>query len=279
MSTKTITAKERKIVFGIGFIKFKMIRTKQLHNNYKQHEAFLDSIITNFDTEGVDFGNQDRNSLKLFKLEEKTLNVKSFRIPNLINQIAYRFFRKSKAQRSFEYAKRLQSLDIGTPQPIAYYEFKTALLFKKSYYISEQLDCDLTYRELTTDLNYPNHEAILRAFTRFTYNLHEKQVNFLDHSPGNTLIKKVGNDYEFYLVDLNRMEFRSMNLEERIKNFAKLTIHKSLIEVMSDEYAKCSNLTYEEVFNAMWNNTQEFQRRFWRRRRIKNKLKFWKANK
>ena len=111
-----------------------MNRTKQIHDNFKQNEAFLDDIITNFDTKGEDFGNQDRNSLKLFKLEDKTLNVKSFRVPNLINQIAYRFFRKSKAQRSFEYGKWLQSLDIGTPQPIAFYEFKTLFLFKKSYY-------------------------------------------------------------------------------------------------------------------------------------------------
>ena len=256
-----------------------MNRKKQIHDNFKNHETFLDDIITNYDIKGEDFGNQDRNSLKLFKLEGKTLNVKSFRIPNLVNQIAYRFFRKSKAQRSFEYAKQLQSLNIGTPQPIAYYEFKSWFLFKKSFYISEQLDCDLTYRELTTDFNFPNHEAILRAFTRFTYDLHEKQVKFLDHSPGNTLIKKEGEDYQFYLVDLNRMEFKPLDLEERIKNFAKLTTHKSLIEVMSDEYAKCCNKPYEEVFNLMWNNTQDFQRRYWRRRRIKNKLKFWKASK
>lgn len=251
----------------------------RVHNEYKAHTAALTNFIINFDTKGEDFGDQDRNSLKLFKIEAKTLNAKSFRIPNIINQVAYRFLRKSKAQRSFEYANRLQSLGIGTPQPVAYYEFKTWLLFKKSFYISEQLDCDLTYRELTTDSNYPNHEAILRAFTRFTYDLHEKQVKFLDHSPGNTLIKKVGEDYAFYLVDLNRMEFKSMDFEERIKNFAKLTTHKSMIEVMSDEYAKCSNLSYEEVFNLMWHNTQDFQRRYWRRRRIKNKLLFWRARK
>lgn len=256
-----------------------MKRTKVIHENFKKHETFLDDIVTNFDTKGEDFGNQDRNSLKLFRLEDKTLNVKSFRVPNLINQLAYRFFRKSKAQRSFEYANRLQSLGIGTPQPIAYYEFKGWFLFNKSYYISEQLECDLTYRELTFNHDYPNHDAILRAFTRFTYQLHEKQVKFLDHSPGNTLIKKVGNNYEFSLVDLNRMEFKPMDLEERIKNFSKLATDKSLIEVMSDEYAKCSNVTYEEVFSVMWKNTQDFQRRFWRRRRLKNKLKFWKADK
>lgn len=238
--------------------------------------AQLDDVIINFDTSGTPFGNQDRNSLRLFKIEDKTLNVKSFKIPNVINQIAYRFFRKSKAQRSFEYANKLLNLGIGTPQPIAYYEFITAFFFKKSFYISEQLSCDITYRELTKDLNYPNHEDILRAFTRFTYNLHEKNVNFLDHSPGNTLIKIKDNSYEFFLVDLNRMKYGSMDFETRIKNFAKLTTHESMVKVMSDEYAKCCNQPYEKVFELMWNSTQNFQDKYYRKKRLKKKLKFWK---
>ena len=75
------------------------------------------------------------------------------------------------------------------------------------------MNCDLTFRELTKDLNYPDHEIILRAFTRFTFQLHENGINFLDHSPGNTLVKKVGKEYEFYLVDLNRMNFGFMDFD------------------------------------------------------------------
>lgn len=253
-----------------------MNRTKNIHDNFKQHESVLDDIIANYDTTGEDFGDQDRNSLKLFNLKDQTINVKSFRIPNLINQIAYKFFRKSKAQRSFEYGNWLQSLEIGTPQPIAYYEFKTLLLFKESYYISEQLDCDLTYRELTTDFEYPDHENVLREFTRFTYKLHEKKVHFLDHSPGNTLIRKVGNHYVFFLVDLNRMEFRPLDLDTRIKNFSKLTTHKFMVEIMSDEYAKCSGEDYDQIFNLMWTYTTEFQNRYHRKKRLKNALLFWR---
>ncbi len=237
----------------------------------------LDNIIFNFNNKGEPFGNQDRNTLKLFKLKNKIVNVKSFKVPNFINQIAYKFFRKSKARRSFEYALKLQSMGLGTPQPIAYYEFTTPFLFKKSYYISEQLKHELTYRALTQDLNFPNHEVILRAFTRFTYELHEKGVCFLDHSPGNTLIKKVDDAYTFYLVDLNRMHFKALDFKTRIKNFAKLTIHKSMVEIMSDEYAKCTGKEYKMIFNLMWKYTQEFQNKFWQKRKLKNKLKFWKS--
>jgi hypothetical protein len=251
-------------------------QTKDIHNNFSKHSAFLDDIIINYDSNGEDYGNQKRNSLKLFKLNDKTLNVKSFRIPNVINQIAYRFFRKSKAHRSFEYAKQLQSLDVGTPQPIAYYEFKTLFLFKKSYYISEHLECDLTYRELIHDFNYPDYDAILRAFTKFTFNLHEKGIKFLDHSPGNTLIKKTENGYDFFLVDLNRMEFKQMGFEERMKNFARLSKYREMVEVMSDEYAKCYNKPYQEVFDLMWKEVQVFRSKHEGKQRLKKRLKFWK---
>lgn len=246
------------------------------HEAYKSFENELDGFIENFDTSGEDFGNQDRNSLKLFQLNGQVVNIKSFRVPNLINQIAYNFFRKSKAQRSFEYANKLINLNVGTPRPIAYYEFKTLFLFKKSYYISEQLNSDLTYRELTTNFDFPDYENILRAFTRFTFDLHEKDIHFLDHSPGNTLIKKTDRGYNFFLVDLNRMEFKTLDFETRIKNFSKLTIHKSMVEIMSDEYAKCSGKSYNRIFNLMWNETEAFQEKYHRKIRLKKKLKFWK---
>ncbi|MDO6759069.1 lipopolysaccharide kinase InaA family protein [Tamlana sp. 2_MG-2023] len=255
-----------------------MNKKQQIKEAFKNHTQLLDKYILNFDDLGEDFGNQDRNSLKLFKLEDQTINVKSFRVPNLVNQIAYKFFRKSKAQRSYEYASRLKALGIGTPNPIAYYEFETPFLFKKSYYISAHLDYDLTYRELTTDFNIPNYEAILRAFTRFTFNLHEKGIHFLDHSPGNTLIQLNGGDYKFYLVDLNRMEFKTLDFETRIKNFSRLTIHKSMVEIMSDEYAKCSGEAYDKVFQLMWKETEDFQDKYHRKRRLKKKFKFWKSS-
>lgn len=253
-----------------------MIKTHTINTSFTEDSSFLNDIIENYDVKGEDYGNQDRNSLKLFQLNDRTINVKSFKVPNLINQIAYRFFRSSKAKRSYKYANILKDNAVGTPQPIAYFEYKTALFFNKSYYISEHLDYDITYRELTTDFNYPNHEQILRAFTRFTFSLHEKNINFLDHSPGNTLITTKDNDYKFYLVDLNRMEFQDLDFETRIRNFAKLTVHKFMIEIMSDEYAKLSGNKYETVFDLMWSATQEFQEKFHRKKRLKKKLKFWK---
>ncbi|MGB1308654.1 MAG: Kdo domain containing protein, partial [Oceanihabitans sp.] len=103
----------------------------EIKSNFLEFETVLKDYIINFDTKGDDYGNQKRNSLKLFSLNNLTINVKSFRVPNVINQVVYKYFRKSKAERSFTYANKLLELKIGTPKPIAYFELPSALLFKK----------------------------------------------------------------------------------------------------------------------------------------------------
>ena len=245
----------------------------EINPRYNDYKNFLDNCIVNFETKGEPFGNQKRNSLRLFSEGDLLVNIKSFKVPNIFNQIAYRFFRKSKAQRSFEYALKLKELGIGTPDPIAFYEQSNGILFGKSYYISEQLECDLTYRELINDFNYEDYDNILRQFTRFTYQLHERGIEFLDHSPGNTLIVKNDEDYSFYLVDLNRMKFGAMDFDTRMKNFARLSKYKHMVEIMSDEYAKCINKAYEEVFNAMWSEVQKFRAKKTRKSKLKNTFK------
>ena len=190
----------------------------------------------------------------------------------------YRYFRKSKAKRSFEYATFLNEKAIGTPQPIAYFENFDAIGLNESYYISEHLDCDLTFRELVQIPDFPQNEVILRKFTQFCFLLHQKGIEFKDHSPGNTLIKKnEAGDYDFYLVDLNRMDFhQKMSFELRMKNLSHLTPKKEMIAIMSNEYAKVSGEKEEVIFETLWKFTEEFQYRFHRKKRFKKKLKFWK---
>ncbi|WP_127845096.1 lipopolysaccharide kinase InaA family protein [Psychroflexus aestuariivivens] len=244
--------------------------------DYLKYKTELQNLILNFESVGTVFGNGDRNVIKTIEFKGQLLNIKSFKEPNLINKIAYKYFRKSKAKRSFEYAQILNSKNIGTPKPVAYFEFFSGLGFSKSFYISLHQDCDLTYRELVHQPDLPRHEEILRAFTRFTYGLHENEVEFLDHSPGNTLITLNSDQIEFSLVDLNRMNFRTLDFEKRMYNFRRLTSKREMVLVMSDEYAKLINKPKSEVFEKMWFYTQEFQRKFKKKKAMKKKIKFWK---
>ncbi|MFD1605958.1 Kdo domain containing protein [Flavobacterium artemisiae] len=254
--------------------------------NFKVNPVFQNSIesildkIKSFNSSGELFGNGDRNKIKLFDLNGQTINIKSFKIPNIINKVAYRYFRKSKARRSFEYATILLEKNIGTPEPIAFLENFNLIGLKDSYYVSEHLAADLTYRELVEIPDYQDHENILRQFTKFTFELHEQGVEFLDHSPGNTLIKKTeNNQYDFFLVDLNRMNFHeNMSFEQRMNNFSRLTPQKEMVAVMSNEYAKFYTEKSETViFDKMWQATADFQAEFARKKRLKKKLKFWKS--
>ncbi|OAZ04352.1 lipopolysaccharide kinase InaA family protein [Flavobacterium succinicans] len=238
-------------------------------------ESILDKV-KKFSSTGELFGNGDRNKIKLFDLNGKTINIKSFKIPNVFNKVAYKYFRKSKAKRSFEYARILLEKGIGTPQPIAFFENFSLFGLKDSYYVSEHLNVDLTYREIVEISNYFERENILRQFAKFTFNLHEKGIEFLDHSPGNTLIKKIASgQFNFYLVDLNRMKFHdNMDFETRMKNLRRITARQDQVEVISEEYAKWYGKSKEEVFEKMWYYTSRFQEKYKKRQRIKQKLKF-----
>jgi len=250
----------------------------RLNQGYEKFENILIEYVQFFNTKGEDFVIGQRNQIKLFDLNGQTINIKSFKVPHFINKIAYKYFRKSKAKRSFEFANKLIELGIGTPKPIAYAEFSSVIGLEKSYYVSEQLQCDLTYRELVEIPDYPDHENILRQFTRFSFELHEKGIEFIDHSPGNTLIKKNANgNYDFFLVDLNRMEFHSaLTFEQRMHNLRRLTPLKEMVAVMSNEYAKLYPESEQKTFDTLWKYTADFQEQFYRKKRLKKKLKFWK---
>lgn len=244
--------------------------------SFREQKNEILRFIEDFEILGERIGEGDRNQIKVFESFENQINIKAFKPPNFINKLVYKSFRKSKAERSFNYANFLLSRGIGTPQPIAFIEEVSAVSLIRSFYVSEHLKTDLTFRDLIFQPHSEEKEEIIRAFTRFTFDLHEKEIEFLDHSPGNTLIQLNNGDYQFFLVDLNRMNFRSLSFEERMKNFSRLTSKKEIVAIMAGEYARLYPKSEEETFEKMWFYTQEFQKHFWRKRKLKKKLKFWK---
>ena len=249
-----------------------------IHNKFKDLQERIVFLIDHFLIEGKILVNGQRNAIKLFEVEGITLNIKSFKRPNLINKIVYRYFRKSKARRSFEFASKLMEMQIGTPQPVAFFENYDFVGLKESYYACEHLENVFEFREIVQNEAFENRDFIIRKFTQFTFEMHEKGIEFLDHSPGNTLIRKnTDGSYSFFLVDLNRMQFHeTIDFKTRMKNLSKITHKKDMIEVMSNEYAKLSNGDETTIFETMWGLTADFQYRFHRKKRIKKKLKFWK---
>ena len=250
----------------------------QINTKYTEFEEKIQLFISEFNYSGKVLVEGQRNAIKLFDLKDITLNIKSFKKPNLINKIAYRYFRKSKARRSFEFASKLMEMQIGTPNPVAFFENYDFIGLKESYYACEHLENVFEFREIVQNEAFENRDFIIREFTQFTFEMHEKGIEFLDHSPGNTLIRKnTDGSYSFFLVDLNRMKFHeSLDFKTRMKNLSKITHKKDMIVVMSNEYAKLSGEDETIIFETMWGLTADFQYRFHRKKRIKKKLKFWK---
>ena len=208
----------------------------QINPKYKSLEKAILDIPRRFDLEGEVIDNK-RNVIKILDVEGERFNVKSFKKPNVINQFAYAYVRKGKAQRSFEYANTLLERGVDTPEPIAYIVYRNIFGVTRSFYISRQEEYDYTFRDLRVK-RPADLEFILREFTRFTHYFHSQSVYFVDHSPGNTLIKRTSNGMEFSLVDLNRVKFMHISPFVGLKNFYRLNATDDMIEIIADEYAR-----------------------------------------
>ena len=242
---------------------------------YQFLEQDILHFLKNFRKEGEYIKKGSRNVIKKIELNGTNLNVKSFKKPSLIKGIIYRFFRVTKAERSFNFAKKLLSKGIGTPEPICYIVNQNGFRIHDSYYISIQLNYDFDFRYLIHNPWAKNRTLILQKFTDFTYKLHENSINFLDHSPGNTLIIDQKNDtYGFYLIDLNRMRFEKLSLKQRMENLKRLWLSSQMITIVAKRYAEISKIPYQEVFQELNSSSRKFKIKLHRKRFLKKKFLF-----
>lgn len=232
-----------------------------INPKYSHLAEKLKEVLHNFSKKGEYVTKGERNVIKMVQLEGISFNIKKFKTPNVFQALVYEFIRKSKAKRSFEYASKLIELDIKTPFPVAYLETFSGGL-KESFYISEHVNYDFDFRELIHNPKFKKRNEILRQFTKFTFKLHENGVNFLDHSPGNTLIMDQGNNiYDFYLIDLNRMRFEPMDFNARMHNFRRLWLSKTMMMVMAEEYATLYNKSVDGTYALMLHYSRAFQKK------------------
>lgn len=245
------------------------------HLKYKEKEKALLQLVASFFNDGNLIVKGSRNTIKSNVLEGEKVNIKYFKKPGVLKSIIYSFFRSTKAKRSFDYANYLLQHNIPTPFPIAYMEERSSIgLLGDSYYVSQQLDYDFTIRELIHDPLFPERNIILEQFAEFTFKMHEANVNFLDHSPGNTLIVNKGSGhYDFYLIDLNRMKFENLSIEARMDNFKKMWLSRTMVKVIAKKYAELSGQPEEKLHQILLEKTISFKRKITKKKWLKRKLK------
>jgi len=187
-----------------------------------------------------------RNEIKIYKYKEDEFVIKSFKIANLLNKFIYTYLKSSKAERS--YANSIRIADF-VPKPIGYIEFKKHGLLHDSYFVSEKFNFDITIREVLHKSDFPDRENIFAEFANFTFLLHENNILHLDYSPGNILIKESDGRYIFKIVDINRMIFKNLSLDERLKNFCMLWAKDEDMKIIAGYYAELMSTDKEYCIN------------------------------
>lgn len=232
-----------------------------INDDYQQLSQFIHELPDVFATLGTTTY-AERNTIKTFEVNNITLNVKAFKVPRLINQIAYALLRDSKAKRSYLYAMRLLEVGINTPAPIAYIEYKRAILFKNSFYVSEHIEVDNEMRVLQKG-TLQEHQNLLTAFAKFTAHLHQLKVFHIDYSSGNIMYTLRNGAYTFYLVDLNRMEFdKEIGAEKAAHNFRRLWGSDEMILYFAEIYAKERGFEPKEFQKSVLKYREQFWTKF-----------------
>lgn len=214
----------------------------KLNDRYLIYKNFLLNIRDNFKNSSQSI-HKARNELKIISENNCQLVVKSFKVPNIFRRIYYTYFRDSKAKKSYEYSLKIGSF---TPDPIGFIEFYENSFLADSYFLAKKFDYDFTIREPLLDDNFIEKEKVFKAFAKFTFELHEENILHNDYSPGNILIKEDSGNYLLKIVDINRMEFKKLSMDERLNNFSMLWAKDEDLKVIIKEYAKLANIPEKE---------------------------------
>jgi len=227
-----------------------------INPKYSILNSFIANIPTLFDQEG-ELVYAGRNQLKCYSVEGYDIIVKRYKVPHLINRIAYTFFRPSKAKRAYEYALKLLDLGVNTPAPIAYIEQKSFGLLNHGYFISIYEKDYTDIRPLMTGVQ--TNDALLQELAIYIAEFHNKGVLHFDMSPGNILYKEVDHHFQFSLIDINRMQFLpKISDEKRFKSFKQLSDNKAVLTRIAQLYASASKLNETEAIYKINNYCTEF---------------------
>lgn len=206
-----------------------------------------------------------RNVLYKERVGGETFVVKKFKRPNLFNRFVYGTFRKTKARRSFEHARRLSAMGIETAPPVAYIEIRKGGLFHTGYFIS----ANLSYPLLKEAVEHPDREKIWQDFALFTADLHRRGVNHRDYNTENIFFRKnESGNYVFALIDINRMTFRPLSKRKCVDSLKRLGLPLSVLVRIMERYTEVRGWNTE-----VWCGTLLLKRGVDLRGRIKQEAK------
>jgi RIO-like serine/threonine protein kinase len=233
-----------------------------IHSEYKQLNNWIKEIPSFFASQGA-FLYKSRNELKVYDTDFGKLVVKSFRIPHIINRIAYSYLRFSKAERSYSYSLEILKRGFEIPRPVAYLELFKAGLLSESYFISTYSDGLLMRNFSFIKAMTEEDVGILKAFACYTARLHEKEIFHPDYSNGNILYKKEGENVIFDLVDVNRIRFEKVTEKMAYKAFHRMDLSIEMLDIVAKEYAVQRQMDVEKSVVEIKKQNLKTMRPYW----------------
>ena len=86
--------------------------------------------------------------------------------------------------------------------------------------------------------HFEHEEQILRAIARTTAVLHEHGYLHKDYSRGNILFKETEQGVKVEIIDLNRIRFLKIGMEEGCRNFERLPGKDEWWKIIGETYAR-----------------------------------------
>ena len=243
----------------------------RLNPSYEHLRSFICQLPDKMDTEGTYVYGGRRNLIKTFTAPDGTiLNVKRYKKPSFPNNSIYSTgLRKPKGERAFRYAAILREKGIETPEAVAYIEDRSTGILRYSWFIS--LQCP--YAHLLYEMGNATEETyapLAKALASYCADMHGKGVLHLDFSPGNVLWEKDEEGYHFSIVDINRMRFGNVSMEQGCRSFARLWGPKHFLQLLIREYARLRSFDVQKAEDIL----MEERKRFWKHYQKKREMEF-----
>ena len=179
-----------------------------------------------------------RNTVARFREGGHVFIAKRYKRVNFVQQIAYTFFRKTKAERAYLYTAEYQRRGIDVPERVAYMEQSRYGLFSLGHYVSLEV-AGMDVHPLLRDVEVFDRE-LADAVAAHIVLMHSRGILHGDLNLSNFLCRKEDDGWHFTVIDLNRTRFHDGTPPDGLclKNLVRMTHRRDLYEYIVSTYAK-----------------------------------------
>lgn len=250
------------------------MKTTVISPRYASAADFVAAVPSLFAQGKGDTLHDGRNTVRAFDTPAGRLVVKRYKRPNIVQGVAYSFFRKSKAERAYLYAAELRKRGFITPREVAFIEVKRGLLLAESYFVSECCPDPPAFGPLVAADSF--NEAMADAMAAEVVAMHSKGVLHGDLNLGNFLYRRTdGGGYSFTIIDTNRSRFRDgwPTRRECIDNLKTMTHRRDVFAHIVRRYAALRRWDAEATLAEATGALDRFERRHRRKDALKHAVR------